>query len=96
MRRKIAHRSGELLAAYKGRILLAAGIMAVSTAASYQMILYRPTYAVQQLHLPASTGFAATVVTGTILMVVTPLMGHFADQYGRGRMVVVSATATLS
>ena len=86
---------GELLAGYKGRILLAAGIMAVSTAASYLMILYMPTYAVKQLHLPASTGFAATVVTGTILMVVTPLMGHFADQYGRGRMMVVSATATL-
>ncbi|HEX7932887.1 MAG TPA: MFS transporter [Paraburkholderia sp.] len=86
----------ELLAHSKGRILLAAGIMAVSTAASYLMILYMPTYAVKQLHLPASTGFAATVVTGTILMIFTPLMGHLADRYGRSRMMVISALATLA
>lgn len=85
----------ELLAHSKGRILLAAGIMAVSTAASYLMILYMPTYAVKQLHLPASTGFASTVVTGMILMLFTPLMGHLADRYGRSRMMVVSALITL-
>ncbi|MPW21346.1 MFS transporter [Paraburkholderia sp. CNPSo 3157] len=85
----------ELLAHSKGRILLAAGIMAVSTAASYLMILYMPTYAVKQLHLPASTGFAATVVTGAILMIFTPLMGHLADRYGRSRMMVISAVVTL-
>ncbi|MFM0397562.1 MFS transporter [Paraburkholderia phytofirmans] len=84
-----------LLAHCKGRILLAAGIMAVSTAASYLMILYMPTYAVKQLHLPASTGFAATVVTGAILMLFTPIMGHLADRYGRSRMMLLSAVATL-
>ncbi|WP_434667372.1 MFS transporter [Paraburkholderia sp. A3BS-1L] len=86
----------ELLARCKGRVLLAAGIMAVSTAASYLMILYMPTYAIRQLHLPASTGFAATVVTGAILMVFTPLMGHFADRYGRSRMMTLSAIATFA
>ncbi|CAD6563058.1 MFS transporter [Paraburkholderia sabiae] len=85
----------ELLAHNKGRILLAAGVMAVSTAASYLMILYMPTYAVRQLHLPASTGFAATVVTGAILMIFTPLMGHLADRFGRSRMMVISAVVTL-
>ncbi|MEM5372180.1 MFS transporter [Paraburkholderia azotifigens] len=85
----------DLLVSYKGRVLLAAGIMAVSTAASYLMILYMPTYAVKQLHLPASTGFAATVLTGTILMVLTPLMGHLADKYGRSRMMTVAAVLTL-
>ena len=84
-----------LLTHYKSRILLAAGIMAVSTAASYLMILYMPTYAVKQLHLPASTGFAATVVTGLILTVMTPIMGHLADHYGRGRIMTVSAIGTL-
>ncbi|MEX3694496.1 MFS transporter, partial [Paraburkholderia sp. BR14263] len=80
---------------HKGRVLLAAGIMAVSTAASYLMILFMPTYAVKQLHLPASTGFAATVLTGAILMVLTPFMGHLADKYGRSRMMTVSALLTL-
>ncbi|MEX3672326.1 MFS transporter [Paraburkholderia phenoliruptrix] len=85
----------DLLANHKGRVFLAAGIMAVSTAASYLMILYMPTYAVKQLHLPASTGFAATVLTGAILMVFTPLMGHLADRYGRSKMMTLSAVITL-
>ncbi|MEM5402824.1 MFS transporter [Paraburkholderia sp. BR14262] len=85
----------DLLVSHKGRVLLAAGIMAVSTAASYLMILFMPTYAVKQLHLPASTGFAATVLTGAILMVLTPFMGHLADKYGRSRMMTVSALLTL-
>lgn len=84
----------DLLARNKGRVFLAAGMMAVSTAASYLMILYMPTYAVKQLHLPASTGFAATVVTGAILMFFTPLMGHLADKIGRSRMMVISAIIT--
>ncbi|WP_347556468.1 MFS transporter [Robbsia sp. KACC 23696] len=85
----------ELFAHYKGRLLLAAGILSVSTAASYLMILYMPTYAVKQLHLPASTGFAATVVTGLILMVLTPIMGHYADRFGRARIMRLAACATL-
>ncbi|MFT0174392.1 MFS transporter [Paraburkholderia mimosarum] len=85
----------DLLASHKGRVLLATGIMAVSTAASYLMILYMPTYAVKQLHLPASTGFAATVLTGTVLMVLTPYMGHLADKYGRSRMMTLAALLTL-
>ncbi|WP_257824893.1 MFS transporter [Burkholderia glumae] len=85
----------DLLARHLGRVALAAGIMAVSTAASYLMILYMPTYAVRQLHLPASTGFAATVLTGAILMVFTPLMGHLADRHGRSRLMTLSALVTL-
>ena len=85
----------DLLLHHKGRVALAAGIMAVSTAASYLMILYMPTYAVKQLHMPASSGFAATVVTGAILMIMTPFMGHLADRYGRSRMMVASAAGTL-
>lgn len=85
----------DLLMHCKGRIALAAGIMAVSTAASYLMILYMPTYAVKQLHMPASSGFAATVVTGAILMIMTPFMGHLADRYGRSRMMVGSALVTM-
>ncbi|MEX3910085.1 MFS transporter, partial [Paraburkholderia sp. BR14319] len=37
----------------------------------------------------------ATVLTGAILMVLTPFMGHLADKYGRSRMMTVSALLTL-
>ncbi|MCQ4384012.1 hypothetical protein NO136_19270, partial [Clostridioides difficile] len=53
----------ELFAEQKLRVLLSIGALVISTAINY-MILYMPTYAIKQLGLPASTGFAATLATG--------------------------------
>lgn len=70
----------------KGRMLLAVGTLVLSTGTSY-VILYIPTYAVRQLHLPESFGFTATAVTGAILTFVTPFVGHLSDRIGRVRMM---------
>ncbi|PLY59612.1 MFS transporter [Herbaspirillum sp. BH-1] len=78
------------------RVLVAMGILSVSTAATYLMLLYMPTFAIKQLHLPQSTAFAAAAVTGAILMVGAPFMGLLADRYGRTRIMVVSTVLTLA
>nr|WP_198984488.1 MFS transporter [Herbaspirillum sp. ASV7] len=78
------------------RVLVAMGILSVSTAATYLMLLYMPTFAIKQLHLPQSTAFAAAAVTGAILMVGAPFMGMLADRYGRTRIMVVSTVLTLA
>ncbi|MFP3747406.1 MFS transporter, partial [Achromobacter sp. SIMBA_011] len=39
------------------------------------------------LHLPATTGFAATMLGGVILTVVTPFAGHVSDRIGRRRQM---------
>ncbi len=78
------------------RVLVAMGILSVSTAATYLMLLYMPTYAIKQLHLPQSTAFAAAAVTGAILMIGAPFMGMLADRVGRARIMVVSTVLTLA
>jgi MHS family proline/betaine transporter-like MFS transporter len=70
----------------KSRMLLAIGTLVLSTGTSY-VILYIPTYAVRQLHLPESFGFTATALTGAILTFVTPFVGHLSDRIGRVRMM---------
>ena len=78
------------------RVLVAMGILSVSTAATYLMLLYMPTFAIKQLHLPQSTAFAAAAVTGAILMVGAPFMGMLADRHGRTRIMVISTVLTLA
>ena len=73
-----------------GRVLLAIGLAVVSNSSNY-LILYMPTYAVKQLSLPQSSGFAATLLGGMILTVGSPLIGHSSDSVGRTRIMQVAA-----
>ena len=72
----------ELLGRHPVRVLVALGISIISNS-SYYLLLYIPTYGVKQLHLPASTGFIATLVGGVILAVGSPLAGHWSDRSSR-------------
>lgn len=66
----------------KALMLLAIGLMVISTAVNY-MLNYVPTYATKNLHLSGSVAFTATLLAGVILTVVTPLMGLWAERIGR-------------
>ncbi len=79
---------------HPGRMLVAIGALAVSTAISY-LITYMPTFAVKDLHLPASTGFASTLLTGIILTGLTPVVGHLSDRFGRTRIMLTFGVAIL-
>src|SRR5439155_11342508 len=79
----------------KARMLIAMGALAVSTAISY-LITYMPTFAVKELKLPASTGFASTLLTGIVLTFLTPVIGHLSDRFGRVRIMVVFGVAILA
>ncbi|WP_233884707.1 MFS transporter [Paraburkholderia flagellata] len=72
----------EVLGQQKRLVLTAIGLMTVSTSVNY-LLQYIPTFAIRQLHLPAATGFAATMAGGVILTVVTPFAGHLSDRIGR-------------
>lgn len=80
----------ELLLTQKSRVALAVGILVLSTAAGY-LILYLPTYAIKQLHLPSTIGFSATLLGGVILSLVTPIVGHLSDSVGRMRLMVTAS-----
>ncbi|MBD3007580.1 MFS transporter [Streptomyces sp. 5-10] len=79
----------------KDRMFVAMGALAVSTAISY-FITYMPTFAVKELDLPASTGFASTLVTGIVLTGLTPVVGHLSDRFGRTRTMLIFATLILA
>jgi MHS family proline/betaine transporter-like MFS transporter len=72
-------------------VLLALGASIVSNS-SYYLLLYVPTYGVKTLHLPAYTGFAATLVGGILLAVFAVIAGHRSDKSKpRTRMMLITA-----
>ncbi|MEJ5178685.1 MFS transporter [Erwinia sp. MYb416] len=86
----------DLMGRQKTLLLLAIGLMVISTGVNY-MLNYVPTYATKTLHLPGSVAFTATLVAGIILTVVTPLMGLWAEKVGRvplmwGSLILLALT----
>jgi len=81
---------GELLARQPISVLLALGISIISNS-SYYLLLYIPTYGVKTLHLPAYTGFAATLVGGVILAIFSIVAGHWSDKTSRPRIMLAMA-----
>jgi MHS family proline/betaine transporter-like MFS transporter len=77
----------DLFAMHWDRLLMCMGIVVLSTSSNY-IILYMPTYAIRQLHLPQILGFIATLVGGVLLTLGAPYFGHLSDKIGRLRMMV--------
>ena len=80
----------ELLQRHPVPVLLALGASIISNS-SYYLLLYIPTYAVKTLHLPAYTGFAATLLGGVALAVVSVIAGHLSDKTSRSRIMLATA-----
>jgi MFS family permease len=81
---------GELLHRHPVPLLLALGISIISNS-SYYLLLYIPTYGVKTLHLPAYTGFAATLLGGVLLAVFSVIAGHWSDKTSRPRIMLAMA-----
>jgi MHS family proline/betaine transporter-like MFS transporter len=79
---------GDLVRRQPVQVLLALGASIISNS-SYYLLLYIPTYAVKQLHLPASTGLIATLVGGVILGIFSLVAGHWSDRTPRTRIMLV-------
>jgi MHS family proline/betaine transporter-like MFS transporter len=76
----------DMLRQHPVEFLLAMGASAISNSSAY-IILYIPTYAVKELHLPQVTGFTATLVGAVILGLASPLAGHLSDKFGRSGLL---------
>ncbi|MEK6346781.1 MAG: MFS transporter [Burkholderia sp.] len=74
-------------------LLLAIGVVAGATAFNYVHKLYMPTYALKQLHIPATSSFLSAMLTGFVLMVAAPGFGALSDRYGRFRVLSVALLA---
>ena len=69
-------------------VLLALGISIISNS-SFYILAYIPTYGVKTLHLPASTGFTATLIGGLILAIGSPFAGLWSDKMPRRPLLMV-------
>ncbi len=78
----------QMFAEHWDRLLMCIGIVILSTSSNY-IILYMPTYAIKQLHLPQSLGFTATLLGGILLTFGAPFFGHLSDRVGRVRLMVI-------
>lgn len=81
---------GDLLRSHPMSVLLALGASVISNS-SYYLLLYIPTYGQKTLHLPASTGFIATLVGGVILTIFSLVAGHASDKTPRPRIMLWAA-----
>jgi len=70
------------------RLLMCIGVVILSTSSQY-IILYMPTYAIRQLHLPQTLGFIATLLGGLLLTFGAPVFGHISDRFGRVPTMVI-------
>ncbi len=59
------------------------------------VLLFIPNYAMQILHVPAQSTFAATMLVGLCGAVFAPLAGVASDRYGRKPVMIALALATL-
>lgn len=71
-------------------MLLCLGVVAAATAYNYVHKIYMPTYAIKQLHLPATFSLIGAVITGFMLLVISPMIGALSDRLGRLRIVTFS------
>jgi len=79
----------DLLRRHPVPVLLSLGIAIISNS-SFYILAYIPTYGEKTLHLPASTGFTATLVGGLILAIGCPLFGHWSDRISRPLIMVIA------
>lgn len=71
-------------------LLLGIGVVSGATAFNYVHKLYMPTYALKQLHIPATSSFLGAMMTGVILMLTAPVFGMLSDRYGRFKILSIA------
>ncbi len=84
----------EVLSAGKERLLISFGVIILCNVAMYT-VLFMPTYAAQELGLPATGGFLAGLLTGAIQVVLIPIVGAVTDRHGRIPIAVASTVVLL-
>jgi MHS family proline/betaine transporter-like MFS transporter len=64
------------------------GLIAAGTISFYVLLLYMPTFASTQLHLPLDQAFIAQSLGLVCLIVLTPLSGALSDHVGRKPIMI--------
>ncbi|MGV0759387.1 MFS transporter [Tistrella mobilis] len=76
---------------HRRTLLLGTLAMVSGTATMYIAVFYMPTFLIRVMGMAPGAAFAATVVSGLTLMVVSPLAGLAADRLPRRKPLVLAA-----
>jgi MHS family proline/betaine transporter-like MFS transporter len=66
------------------------GAIAASTSSQY-ILVYMPTYAIRELHMPSWLGFTAAVIAAALQATAVPFVGMFVDRVGQSRVMIAAA-----
>jgi MHS family proline/betaine transporter-like MFS transporter len=84
----------DVFASQKAQLVTAIGVTVLGNVATY-LVLFMPTFAVRELGLPAAGAFTATLLTGTVQLVLAPVAGWVSDRIGRVPVMACSAVGML-
>ncbi len=83
------------LTEYPSTMLAAFGISIIGCVINYVFIIFVPSFAQNQLHIPPSSTFLSTLTAGVVLFVLTPVMGWLSDRVGRRPMFFVASIGAI-
>ena len=84
----------QTLTSHPGRVLSAAAAVGLASISVY-LILYMPTFAVTNLHLPRYAGFLGGIISGLVSLIGVPFVGRLADRTGPIRIMLVAGVVAL-
>ena len=74
------------------RLILTIGAVATSTSSQY-LLVFMPTYAIRELHLPQSVAFTAAMAAASLQSVVVPYVGLWVDRIGQTPVMIGATVA---
>ncbi len=80
-----------LLREHARNVLVSFGLVVSSTIMFYVVLIYMPTYAKTQLHIPLNDAFAAQVAGLLCLTALIPLFGLLSDRIGRRPVLLMAS-----
>jgi MFS transporter, MHS family, proline/betaine transporter len=72
------------------QLLFALLLVIGGTSAHFIVLYYMSTYAIKFLHLPMDTAMWCGILSGAVMLVMSPIGGIWSDRYGRKRVTFVS------
>lgn len=83
------------LTEYPGPVLAAFGVSIIGCVLNYVFFIFVPSFAQQQLRIPASATFLSTLIGGVIYLVLTPVTGRLSDRIGRKPLFFAASAASI-
>lgn len=77
------------------RMLQAFGLSIIGCMTNFTFVVYLVSYAINTMKLPAGAALSCAVISGVIIVILTPIIGHLSDRFGRRPMVLTCALFNL-